>query len=239
MTKAPLPTLELGSTGPAVEAAKIGVNHWRRRNGKTAGNTSRVFGVFFREWVKDFQKRNAILQSGVIGPATWLALLPYIPSIDKLLLLGYKPPSWENIGSVVASDVSVLDHDCTHATSGLPLYPAFDTAFGAGRKIVAPEDMEATKASHSTPGLAFYAIGESGLRYWFGHLDRTHLPGERFSKGQFVGLTIPTDVGGGPHCHVGVNVEALWGAGKELVHHTDYTHGAPIIRAQLYAHDEL
>jgi hypothetical protein len=40
-------------------------------------------------------------------------------------------------------------------------------------------------------------------------------------------------VGGGPHVHVGVNVELLWGLGKQLAHHTNYTHGAPLIRDQL------
>lgn len=236
-----LPTLKLGSTGPAVEAAKIGVNRWRRVHRLPAGNTTRVFGIFFRGWVKEFQKAYEIAQTGVIGPATWEDLLPFIPAADKARLLPQTPPppSWRNVGPIVAGDTSVLDHSCTHDTDGLDLYPAFDTAFGSGRKIVAPEDIEATRSSHSHPGFAFYATGKSGLRYWFGHLDRTHERGERFKKGQTVGYTVPTTIGGGPHCHLGVNVELLWGEGTELAHKTGYQTGAPTIRVQLRAHDAV
>lgn len=241
-----LPTLKLGSTGPAVEAAKIGVNRWRRIHRLAPGNTTRLFGVFFRGWIKEFQKAHDVAASGVVGPVTWEDLLPYIPPADKQRLLPQKPlpPSWRDVGPVVAGDSSVLDHSLTHDTDGIDLYPAFDTAFGSGRRVIAPEPLEITRNprtgaaySGSNPGEAFYCTGKSRLRYWFGHLDRHYPPGTRFKKGAFLGYTIPTNKGGGPHCHVGVNVELLWGPGTELAHKTGYRTGAPTIRAQLAAHD--
>lgn len=138
-----------------------------------------------------------------------------------------------DLGPMWSGGLSVLDHDLTHATSGIPLYPAFDDAFVEGRTIIAPEDLEVVRSSSSNPGLAFYAIGPSRLAYWFGHLDRTHSPGTKFKKGKDIGKVAPNTIGGGPHTHVGVNVEALWGSGKQLEHKTSYQHGAPTIGTQL------
>jgi hypothetical protein len=85
----------------------------------------------------------------------------------------------------------------------------------------------------SNPGFAFYAQGQSELRYWFGHLDRSQPIGATFKKGDALGRVGANTIGGGPHVHVGVNIELLAGAGKQLLHHTNYTHGAPTIGAQL------
>ncbi len=224
-----LPTLKVGSTGQAVTAAKIGVNHWNAKK----SNTTPVFGIWFRALVKDFQTAHNIAATGVIGPATWKVLLPHMSLAAKAKLP--QKPVVPNLGPIVAGGQSVLDHDCTHETDGIDLYPAFDDAFGQGRSIIAPEALHVTRSSSSRPGLAFYATGASGIRYWFGHLDRTHYAGQTFTKGQLVGKTVANHIGGGPHCHVGVNVEQLWGKGKQLLHHTNYTHGAPTIRAQLEA----
>jgi hypothetical protein len=235
-----LPTLKLGSTGKAVTAAKIGVNHW---NAKKA-NTTPVFGIWFQPLVKSFQTAHGISATGTIGPATWKALLPHL-SLPAQLMLPQKP-TIPNLGPITAGGQTLLDHDCTHATDGIPLYPAFDDAFTQGREIIAPEALTVTvnprtgaSFSSSNPGEAFYAIGASRICYWFGHLDRNHPPGTKFAKGAVVGKVAPNTIGGGPHCHLGVNVENLWGSGKELVHHTNYTHGAPTIGAQLEAHSIL
>lgn len=146
-------------------------------------------------------------------------------------------PKVPALGPMVAGGKSVLDHDCTHATSGIPLYPAFDDVFYQGAKIIAPEKLTVTRQSSSNPGHAFYADGASKLRWWFGHLDRTPNVGRVFAKGELIGLTCPVSTGGGPHVHVAINVEKYpgFGAGKQLKHHTNYTHGAPLIRAQLEA----
>jgi hypothetical protein len=150
---------------------------------------------------------------------------------------GAQPPPdpLPDLGPMWKGGVCVLDQDLTHATSGIDLYPAFDDAFVAGREIIAPEKITVTQASSSNPGDAFYAEGVSGLAYWVGHLVVAPGVGRSFSKGAVLGSVLETDIGGGSHCHVGVNIERLRGDGEELIHHTDYTHGAPTIGEQLAA----
>lgn len=138
------------------------------------------------------------------------------------------------LGPVWMGGISILRHDLTHLTAGIHLYPAFDDAFVQGRVIIAPENIEViAPLTSSNPGEAFYARGRSKIRYWFGHLDRSHAIGATFRKGDAVGRVAANHIGGGPHCHVGVNVELIAGAGKQLLHHTNYTHGAPTIGVQL------
>ncbi len=154
-------------------------------------------------------------------------------ALDKLAKDLAGPPV-PDLGPVWLGGKSVLLQDLTHATTGIPLYPAFDDAFNQGRVIVAPEPITVhLKDSSAHPGEAFYAIGKSKLRYWFGHLDRDHPLGTKFAKGDAVGRVAANTVGGGPHVHVGINVELLLGEGKQLIHHTNYTHGAPTVGAQL------
>jgi hypothetical protein len=138
------------------------------------------------------------------------------------------------LGPIWMGGPSILRHDLTHLTAGIYLYPAFDDAFVQGRVIIAPENIEVIPPlTSSNPGEAFYAKGKSKIRYWFGHLDRSHAIGAKFAKGSAVGRVAANYIGGGPHCHVGVNVELLIGSGKQLLHHTNYTHGAPSIGTQL------
>jgi hypothetical protein len=136
---------------------------------------------------------------------------------------------WSGLGPVFDGGQTVLQHDCTHATSGIPLMPAFDDAFSQGTVIIAPEEITVTRASSSNPGAAFYADGASGLRYWFGHLDTVPIPGTTIRQGYSVGKVCANNVGGGPHVHLGINVERLWGTGRQLEHKTNYQHGARLI----------
>ena len=138
-----------------------------------------------------------------------------------------------NLGPVHSAGQSLLQQDLTHATGGIPLYPAFDDAFRTGCVIIAPEQITITKASSSNPGDACYAEGQSKLRYWFGHLAQAPAVGEKIAKGKRIGVTCLNNIGGGPHVHVGVNVEGYWSKGRQLQHHTNYTHGAPTIGVQL------
>ena len=203
--------------------------------------------------VAGFQRKNGIQGTGNYGSATHNALRDYVipkglphageKAFDQTAAnqyLGYDPPSSggdvPNLGPIYSGSKSVLDQDLTHATGGLDLYPAFDDAFGEGRTIIAPENIEITKASSSNPGDACYALGDSGIQYWFGHLTTAPSVGVRISKGGKVGVTCVNNIGGGPHCHLGINVENLWGKGKQLQHHTDYTHGAPTVGDQLASH---
>jgi hypothetical protein len=137
------------------------------------------------------------------------------------------------LGPVWRGGKSILVQDLTHATGGLPLYPAFDDAFVAGKEVIAPEGLVVARDSSSHPGDAFHATGRSGVRYWFGHLVNAPAVGTKFRKGETMGTVLDHNVGGGPHVHVGINIEDVVAAGRELKHHTNYTHGAPLIGKQL------
>lgn len=141
-----------------------------------------------------------------------------------------------HLGPVYNGGPSVLKYDLTHETDGVDLYPAFDTAFAAGTGIIAPEPIQIVEASSSHPGHAFYALGQSGIEYWVGHLDRDQPVGRAFDRADLLGRVIATNIGGGSHSHWGINVERLWGKGRQLAHHDDYTHGSPPIGDQLRAH---
>ncbi len=203
--------------------------------------------AFAQDGVRPFQQQSGLTASGNYGEATHNKLVAthrkgsatewaFDPISIRLMdeaSGGPPPPTLPPLGAVSPGGKPVLNHDCTHATSGIALYPAFDDAFGAGRTLIAPEPLVVTRVGTSRPGEAFYADGASGVRYWFGHLNTAPREGRRFAKGATIGTTVPTSVGGGPHVHVGVNVERLWGAGRQLLHRTNYTHGAPLIGVQL------
>jgi hypothetical protein len=200
--------------------------------------------------VKGVQRQSGLDQSGVFGPHTFeilrTALIPKElanggqPAFDSValnLLKSYKPGSGgvPALGPVHPNGKSVLDHDLTHPTGGISLYPAFDDAFDPGATIIAPEAIKIVRDSSSDPGDACYAEGDSKIDYWFGHMVSAPKVGTRIGKGGKVGVVLDHNQGGGPHVHVGVNVERLWGNGKQLSHHTNYTHGAPTVGSQLAA----
>ena len=163
------------------------------------------------------------------------------PKLEQLIAdLRTRPtPGWANIGPVTKPGASLLDMVLTHATSGIPLFPAVDLAWGAGVPMYAPEGLTVdTKDTSASPGEAFYATGVSGLRYWFGHLDRDHPIGKKFTKGALIAKTANQPPGMTDHGHVGVNAERYLGKGKQLLygrtgHGPDYTTGSPRIRVQL------
>lgn len=200
--------------------------------------------------VASFQKKNGIEATGFYGEATHKKLKgKKVPSgspnagqqvfDDRAAALykQYQVPSDKvpDLGPVFSGGKPMLKQDLTHATSGIEKYPAYDDAFAQGKTIIAPEDIVVTKESSSNPGDACYAEGESGLRYWFGHLTSAPAVGTKIAKGKKIGVTCANNQGGGPHVHVAVNVEGIWGNGKVLSHHVNYTHGAPLIGDQLAA----
>lgn len=157
-----------------------------------------------------------------------------------------KREPWMDIGPVQKGGKSLLDMSLTHASHGLPrnpqgvtLYPAVDTAWGAGVVMIAPEDCEvAVKDSSANPGEALYLAGASGMDYWFAHGDRDYPLGHKFRKGDFIWKTVDTRLGGGPHGHVGMRGERFLGKGKSFKYGRtgrgpDYTLGAPTVRSQL------
>jgi|SoiMethySBSTD1v2_1073268.scaffolds.fasta_scaffold98001_7 hypothetical protein len=114
-----------------------------------------------------------------------------------------------NLGPVFLGGKSVLDMRMTHLTSGISDYVAYDDAFSAGADVVAPENLKVTEASSSNPGDAFYAVGNSKIKWWFGHLVTAPSVGRTFNKGQKMGDVMQTSQGGGSHLHVGMDVRAI------------------------------
>jgi hypothetical protein len=169
------------------------------------------------------------------GSATEWAFDPVSIRLMEQAAAGPPAPQLPALGAVCVGGVPVLNQDLTHETSGLDRFPAFDDCFGAGRTCIAPEGMVVTRVGSSRPGASIHCDGASGIRWWFGHLVSApdDLVGRRFAKGERFGTTCVNQVGGGPHLHVGCNVERIWGAGRQLLHHTNYTHGAPLIGRQL------
>lgn len=172
---------------------------------------------------------------------------PHYAAVDEALdalEADFKPPkrrAWELVGPIQPGPfVSLIDMSLTHATSGIPLFPAVDTAWGGGGgvMVIAPEScIVDTKDTSSSPGEAVYLTGASKLRYWVAHIDRDWPLGHRFARGEVIGRTLPIP-GSSDHAHIGVNAEALIGTGKQLKYGRngngpDYTTGAPTIRTQL------
>lgn len=134
------------------------------------------------------------------------------------------------LGPIVKDGKSILMEDCTHLTSGLG-WPAFDAGFRVGLAIVAPESgVVDDNTSGAAGGEAFYFKGDSGIRYWVGHITTVPAQGRRFRKGEI--MTHISSDHPRPHVHLGLDVRALTG-GKHLESHTNYTHGAPTIGVQL------
>jgi len=202
---------------------------------------------FAMKGVKPFQQQNGLSATGNYGkdtheklrntrrkgePTDWAFDQVAINLMKEAAGAAKPPPLLPPLGPLSVGGKTLLDQDCTHATAGLPFYPAFDEVWGPGRTVIAPEPLTVTRTGSSTPGHAFYADGLSGIRYWFGHLTASPSVGTKFKKGQKIGTTFAFHAA---HCHCGVNVEKLWGARRELVHRTNYTHGAPRIGTQLAA----
>jgi hypothetical protein len=141
-----------------------------------------------------------------------------------------------DLGPLEKGGASLLDFALSHATSGIALFPATDTVWTPGCTIIAPEKVEVYKASSSSPGDACYLEGVSGIRYWFGHMVSAPAVGKVIGKGATVGK-VGQFSGYTPHLHCGVNIENLWGKGKELKHGNNYSvSGIPTIRKQFQDH---
>jgi hypothetical protein len=189
--------------------------------------------------VKDAKKHLKLTAKGwlekpVGGGSEWQAAMESLNKLEKDLAA---KPGWANIGPITKPGASLIDMSLTHKTEGIPLYPAVDLAWGAGVPMYAPEACEVfLKDTSASPGEALYLKGVSGMMYWWGHLDRDHALGTKFSKGALVARTV--NQSGTDHGHVGVNAEKFLGAGKQLKYvrtgtGPDYTTGSPRIRAQL------
>lgn len=153
------------------------------------------------------------------------------------------PPKVPALGPIEVGGKSLLQHSLTHATSGLPLYPALDAVWDAGDRVLAPEAGKITRHSgNSNGGYSVYMTGKSGLEYYCTHLTfAKRAPLGAIKKGATLGIV------GDPrnfpaqnveHAHLGINAEKYLGKGKQLKYGRtgkgpDYTKGSPIIGVQL------
>lgn len=173
------------------------------------------------------------------GP-NWREAFKYLERLAQDLTPHKNVP---DLGPVTKGGKSVLLQDLTHETGGFPnensdsVMPAFDDAIGhPGLAVIAPEALTVTRQSSAQRrdgnpnGKAFYATGVSGIKYWFGHVDASPAVSAKFKKGQKMAAISSNHEA--PHLHIGVDARALNG-GKDLLHHTDYTHGAPLVGTQL------
>jgi len=145
------------------------------------------------------------------------------------------------LGPIRPGGKSLLRYSLTHKTSGVRLHPAFDDNWGVGAVGIAPEPLVVIAPyTSANPGAAFYARGASKIEYWIGHATKSPRIGTRYAKGQEIARAVAIPGDDDEHLHWGINVEALIGAGKQLLygatgHGPDYTFGSPTIGAQLEA----
>lgn len=191
-----------------------------------------------REAISHLRKTTKGWLDEPVGKGTeWTQAMAMLRELERDLM----PPAWANIGPLTKPGISVLDMSLTHKTSGIPLFPAVDFAWGPHIPIYAPEGVVIdTKDTSANPGNAVYMTGRSKLRYWLGHIDRDHPIGKRFAKGALLARTIDQPPNATDHGHLGVNAEAYLGKGKQLKYGRtglgpDYTTGSPTIRKQLEA----
>ena len=161
----------------------------------------------------------------------WAAAMGMLNELDEDLKPDVEIPL---LGPIQKGGPSLLKVRLTHETTGLPLYPAIDTAWAAGTVIIAPEDGEVTRHSGGPGGgYSVYMTGKSDLDYYGTHLKAAgrHAIGA-VKRGQQLGVV------GSPqqfpdqrvaHVHFGVNAEKLLGKGKQL----KYGEGAATIGVQL------
>lgn len=164
----------------------------------------------------------------------WREAMRLIDQVEASLA---RPPI-PNLGPVIPGGKPILLESPTHNTDGLVArtgseYPAFDFGWHAGLKVLAPEGWEVTRQSSAQGADAFYATGDSGLRYWLGHIVEAPATGQRFTRGQTV-ATIAS-IPGVDHGHLGIDARLLIGRdltwGKPVGR--DYTFGGPTIGQQL------
>ena len=175
--------------------------------------------------------------TGNMGYTTFDILWAHADAYSKYAYKRYTPPSSiPDLGPLTQGGRDLLDLRLTHPSSGFPnpahpdsVFPAIDAGWITGLDVYAVEPMVVTQASSANVGDAFYAMGESDIEYWYGHLVVAPSVGREFSAGQKVGDIAPHS--NGSHVHMGMNAKRL--IGKEFVY--GYSLGVPTVGQQLEA----
>jgi len=231
------------TSGKDVAIMKFGVH--RYETGllpKPAAGFSEDFGPALKEALKVvLQPNEGILPSGAIGQATFDVIWRCLDDYRRSQYRRWSPPPPRptmppvpKLGPLYSGGSSPLANDLTHWTAGLEgvegsVWPAYDDGWIIGRAILAVEPMTVYDTGTSQHGTrAFFAAGESGLRYWYGHLAQWPSIGHKFSKGDIVGR-----IGSMSRAHVHLAINAVKLLGRDLASHTNYTHGAPLVGVQL------
>lgn len=232
------------TVGKDVQIAKFAVGRYEDNLlPPPQGGYTKTFGTGLRDALKVvIQPNEGIPPSGNIGQATWDVLWPLLDDYHRwqyrvwIVPIIPKPDPVPSLGPLYMGGASVLNHSLTHNTDGIPSFPAYDDGWIAGRTVLAVEDMLVdTEHTSSNPGSAFYATGQSKIRYWYGHLTDSPPLGREFKKGDQVGR-IYNQGSEKSHIHLGINAEPLidhsllYGANG---HGPDYTYGSPTVGAQL------
>jgi hypothetical protein len=198
------------------------------------------FGQAMKEALKVvIQPAEGIEATGAIGQATFDVLWQYLDAYRRDQYRRFRPPvvptmpPVPSLGQLYAGSASPMSHSLTHRTSGLAgkrgsVWPAYDDGWIIGRTILAVEDMTVIEQSSSAGGDAFFARGESKLEFWYGHLAWSQPTGRDFERGEPIGK-----IASMPRAHVHLAISAVQLIGHDLAHHTDYSHGAPLVGAQL------
>ncbi len=163
-----LPILRFGSRGPAVEAAKTGVNHG---NGEKA-NTTRFFGPFFGPRVKRFQAAHHLTADGVIGPATWRAILPHLTPAAQLLLRQLPPSVLLMCNPIPRNAERYAMCQGLHPTAGIPGNWAVDLCVAPKTPVLACEAGTVTKLSGHSPTQDTWDT--QGVFGWSVHFETPH-----------------------------------------------------------------
>ncbi len=229
------------TVGTDVQIAKFAVH--RYEDGllpKPSSGFTKQFGPALKDALQTvIQPREGIPATGNIGKATWDVLWEYLDAYRKTKYLTWtvpsvpKPNPVPDLGPLYIGGASVLNHQLTHNTDGIPYYPAYDDGWVYGRTVLAVENLVVREASSADYGDAFYAAGASKIDYWYGHLIVAPSVGREFKKGEAVGKIgmQPT-----PHVHLGMDARPL--VGQTLLygangHGPDYSFGSPTVGTQL------
>ncbi|HEY5583887.1 MAG TPA: peptidoglycan-binding protein [Ruminiclostridium sp.] len=106
-----LPTLRLGSVGPYVRRLQMNLNGLSLNYNNFAING--VYDVKTKNAVQNFQDRFKLARDGIVGPATWSALMENVKAVQRALnSRGYNsgyPDGW--VGPVTTNAVRVFQRD--------------------------------------------------------------------------------------------------------------------------------